>query len=69
MDTVVRAEMTVEDVLARWPETAVVFNEYNMACIGCAIAPFCTIGAAADYYGIAPEELLTRLNQAANLTN
>ena len=34
------AEMIISDVLARWPETAVIFQKYNMACVGCVVAPF-----------------------------
>ncbi|MCB8945730.1 MAG: DUF1858 domain-containing protein [Ardenticatenaceae bacterium] len=57
------SEMTVEEVLARWPETAVIFHEYTMACIGCALAPFCSIQDAADDYGIPTATLIDRLKQ------
>ena len=63
MVTGLQADMTVEYVLAQWPETAVVFNELNMVCVGCAVAPFCTMQDAAVDYDIPLETLLTRLNQ------
>ena len=45
-------ETTVQAILTRWPQTARVFNHYSSACIGCAIAPFCTILDAAKIYGL-----------------
>jgi hybrid cluster-associated redox disulfide protein len=66
MDMMLHAELTVEETLEQWPETAVVFNDYNMACIGCVIAPFCTLAAAANDYGIAEDELLANLQRAIN---
>ncbi|GJM42062.1 MAG: hypothetical protein DHS20C20_23440 [Ardenticatenaceae bacterium] len=46
------APMIVEDVLTRWPQTAVIFQQHNMACIGCAVASFYTISEAADVYDL-----------------
>ena len=48
-------EMTVQAILTRWPQTAKVFNHYSSACIGCAIAPFCTITDAAKIYDLTLE--------------
>ena len=36
-------EMLVADVLERWPATAEVFNAHATACVGCVLAPFCTV--------------------------
>jgi hybrid cluster-associated redox disulfide protein len=58
------AEMTIEALLRRWPETAVVFHKHNMACAGCAVAPFYTAADAAQVYGLPPEELLTEIEAA-----
>ncbi len=63
MSTSLQADMTVEYVLEQWPETAVVFNELNMVCVGCAVAPFCTMQDAAVDYNIPLETLLTRLEK------
>ena len=54
-------EMTITEVLTRWPETAQVFHEYNMACVGCVVAPFYTIADAADVYGLSPAEFAAEL--------
>lgn len=57
------AEMIIADLLERWPETAVVFNKYNMACIGCVVAPFYTIEAAISIYGLNRQQFLNELAQ------
>jgi hybrid cluster-associated redox disulfide protein len=44
------SSMTVEEVLERWPETALVFNHYKSACVGCALSPFCTLEDVAGTY-------------------
>lgn len=55
------AEMIIEDVLTRWPETAVVFHRHKMACPGCAVAGFYTIADAADIYNLPQAEFLAEL--------
>lgn len=55
------AQMSVADVLAKWPQTAEVFHEYEMACVGCVVAPFYTITDAANVYGLPPYEFISRL--------
>ena len=54
-------EMKVQAILERWPQTAVIFNRYSSACIGCAIAPFCTIADAAKIYGLPLEQFANDL--------
>ena len=60
----VRATMTVDEVMRRWPTTIAVFRRRQMACVGCAVAPFTTIGEAAAIYGIPVDRLLTELTSA-----
>ena len=57
------SEMAIEEVLERWPETAVIFHEYAMACVGCALAPFCTVRDAAYEYDVPVAEIVARLLQ------
>ncbi len=57
-------ELTIEEILSRWPQTARVFNHYSSACIGCAIAPFCTIADAISAYGLPKEAFLADLQTA-----
>jgi hybrid cluster-associated redox disulfide protein len=62
-------EMTITDVLERWPRTADVFHDHAMACVGCAVAPFYSITDAALVYGLSPQqfaaELLAAIQQAS----
>lgn len=58
------AEMTIEQLLRRWPETAVIFHQHHMACPGCAVASFYTLIDAANVYGLPPEELIAEIQNA-----
>ncbi len=58
------AEMTIEELLRRWPETAVIFHNHHMACPGCAVASFYTLTDAANVYGLPPEELIAEIQNA-----
>ncbi len=58
-------KLTVGEVLARWPATASVFVRRCMACVGCTMAPFDTLGEAAVVYGIEERTLLCELERAA----
>lgn len=49
--------MFVADVLAASPESARVFIERRMGCVGCTFAPFETVSEAARAYGIEPRDL------------
>lgn len=64
MTTETLEAMVIIDVLERWPATADVFNAHALACVGCALAPFCTVLDAATAYGIAPEEWTGELLRA-----
>jgi hybrid cluster-associated redox disulfide protein len=60
----VDSHLTVAEVLDRWPQTAAVFNRYHTACLGCAMAPFCTIADIAAIYHVALSDLLRDLQAA-----
>jgi len=62
------ADMTIAYVLEHWPQTARVFNEHNMACVGCAVAPFYCVAEAAAVYNISLEAFLAELQQVSELT-
>lgn len=55
------SQQIIEDVLTTWPETAVVFQRHNMACIGCNIAHLYTITEAAAHYHLPIEEFVAEL--------
>lgn len=44
------SQLTVDQVLTRWPQTIAIFLHHRMACAGCAMAPFETVAEAAAIY-------------------
>lgn len=62
-DPLLKLEMTIEEVLEAWPETAVIFQDYAAACIGCDLASFCTLNEAANEYQITPHTFLQDLQR------
>jgi hybrid cluster-associated redox disulfide protein len=57
------ADLTVAEVMARWPQTIPVFFRYRMACVGCPIAPFETMAEVAAIYGLNLSRFLNELEQ------
>lgn len=57
------ASMTVDTVLSRWPQCADIFNEYNMACVGCPVAPYYTVSEAANVYQLEVDEFIAVLEK------
>lgn len=55
--------MTFTEVLQKHPETAMVFMEQGMHCLGCAAAHFETIGQGAEAHGIDVKKLIEELNK------
>lgn len=54
-------DLTVAEVLTRWPETIPTFMRHRMGCVGCAIAPFETLAEVAAIYGLNLEYFLREL--------
>ena len=57
-------DMTFQEVLMRHPETAQVFLEKGMHCIGCMAATFESIEQGANAHGMDVDELINDLNKA-----
>lgn len=58
------ASLTVEELLACWPQTISVFIHHRMACVGCAMAPFETLAEVAKIYKLDPDSFLRELEQS-----
>ncbi|AVX06032.1 hypothetical protein MXMO3_03529 (plasmid) [Maritalea myrionectae] len=43
-------DLSLDEIMRRWPETVSVFMKRRMACVGCPIASFHTIVDAAEEY-------------------
>jgi hybrid cluster-associated redox disulfide protein len=61
------ADLIIEEVLARWPETVPVFVRYRLACVGCAMAPFDCLADAAAIYDVPLDRFMHDLQQAVDL--
>ncbi len=56
-------EMSILDVVQKYPQTVPVFQLYGMGCIGCAAANFESIEAGATAHGIDVPKLMQSLNE------
>ena len=61
LDRTAVAAMNIEELLKRWPETAVIFQRHKMACPGCAVAPFYAIEDAINIYQLEGDAFLDEL--------
>ena len=60
----INKNMTFEEVLKKYPQTAEVFLEAGMHCIGCIMASGETIEQGAKAHGIDVKKLLEKLNKS-----
>lgn len=58
--------MSITEAVQGCPETARVFMEYGMGCLGCAAAHFENIEQGAIVHGIDVDALVAALNEVAN---
>ncbi|MFH1100893.1 MAG: DUF1858 domain-containing protein [Methanobacteriota archaeon] len=57
-------EMTIKEVIDKYPESALVFMKYNVGCIGCLAASFEKVKDIATVHGIDIKALVKDLNLA-----
>ncbi|MFH0752369.1 MAG: DUF1858 domain-containing protein [archaeon] len=55
-------DMTISDILRKYPGTAEVFFEHGLHCLGCAAAHFENLEDAANAHGLDLKKLLEDLN-------
>lgn len=56
-------EMTISDILRRYPQTLPVFERYGLDCYDCQIAEFEQLEHGATVHKVNLEALLTELNR------
>ncbi len=56
-------DMTISEVVKKYPQTIEVFFDYGLYCVGCFAADFDTIESGAKVHGVNVEHLLFDLNQ------
>ncbi len=59
----IRKTMSVEEVLAHYPNTLPIFEDHGMSCAGCAAALFESIEEGAEVHGIDVDVLIGDLNE------
>lgn len=57
-------DMSIVEVVQKYPQAAEVFTQFGMGCIGCAAARYENIEQGATVHGIKVDELITALNKA-----
>ena len=60
----VTKEMSIGEVVMKWPETAGAFLQHGLHCYGCAAARYETIEQGAQAHGIDPDVLIEAINKA-----
>jgi hypothetical protein len=58
-------QLTVEEILKKWPQTYSIFRKRNTGCIGCFLQRFCTLQDVATTYNVALQEMQRELEQCA----
>jgi len=56
-------DMTIADIISRYPQTIPIFESYGLECRECQIADFEDLGHGADVHSVDIEALLAALNQ------
>jgi len=59
-------DMSIMEVVQKYPETVPVFMNSGMGCLGCAMSHFENIEQGAMAHGIDVDELMKNLNVVAN---
>ena len=59
-------ELTVSEIMRRWPATMRLFIDRRLLCVGCPIAPFHTLTDVAREHGITHESLIEGVLAIAN---
>jgi hypothetical protein len=59
------SELTVEEILQRWPGAFSVFTEYKTKCPGCFMQQFCTLKDVADTYRLSLPTFIAELERVS----
>lgn len=58
----VTKEMSILDIVQKYPESLEIFAKYGLGCIGCAAARFENLEAGAKVHGFDPDEMVAEIN-------
>ena len=62
----IRKDMTLSEVVEKYPKTIEVFLEHGMGCFGCGMAQFETVEQGAKAHGINLKKLMEALNKSVS---
>ena len=62
-------QMSITEILDRWPEVIPVFLNYKMACVGCSLADFMTLEDALDIYHLNKEQFIEEIQNTIQSQN
>ncbi len=65
---IITKDRNLADVIFKWPDTAEIFLDYGLHCVGCIAAGFDTIEVGAKVHNLTEEEIeemMTRVNEVA----
>jgi hybrid cluster-associated redox disulfide protein len=60
-------DLSVAEIMTRWPATVAVFINRHMHCVGCPISAFHTLAEAAAEHGLPLAELTDDILQAVHV--
>jgi len=63
MSDTVTKEMSIGEIVAKYPETASTFMEWGLHCYGCAVARYETLEQGAVAHGISVDDFVAALNK------
>ena len=55
-------DMTIEEVVQRFPETIRVFSQHGVGCLGCSAAQYDNLEQGAVVHGVDVDQLVRELN-------
>lgn len=58
----VTKDMSILDIVQKYPQSLEVFAKYGLGCIGCAAARFENLEAGAKVHGFDPDEMIAEIN-------
>lgn len=62
----IKSTMMVDKLLREYPQTARIFVDWQMACVGCPMSGFETVEEVAENYGKDPAQFVTDLETCAD---
>ena len=57
-------DMSVDEVMRKWPPTISVMLKHRMLCVGCPIGPFHSVTEACGAHGLDEQDVVTELQGA-----